>query len=190
LPVALAEKGIQASAELAFQQSSLIAILVEVRAADFQRMAEHGVVSRPTAQLIQCFEFLPALVRRPLLASVLRSVAEGLIPEVPREVRSDLARRGGVEARVDAVPMEAAADALFEALAALRQEELERRRQQAFQKAARDLTGKEEPTLSEVTRALARRADADLKTAAKLVRELLTPLECDEPRPRRVVKIA
>uniref|UniRef100_A0A6U9EK04 Uncharacterized protein n=1 Tax=Zooxanthella nutricula TaxID=1333877 RepID=A0A6U9EK04_9DINO len=177
----LAKKGIRATAELAFSQANFFVILVEVRSADFQRMVENGIVSRLTAQLIQCFELLPQLLRRPLLANVLCSVAEGLVPELPSEVQSDLSKRGGVEARVSAAPIADQAEALFGAVATLRQEELERKQRNILKKAARDITGEAEPTLAEVTQALARKCDSDFKRTADIVREFFTLPDCDEP---------
>uniref|UniRef100_A0A7S2J1M6 Uncharacterized protein n=1 Tax=Zooxanthella nutricula TaxID=1333877 RepID=A0A7S2J1M6_9DINO len=177
----LAKKGIHATAELVFLQSNFFVLLVEVRSADFQRMAENGVISRATAHLIQCFEFLPLVARRPLLSSVLCSVAEGLVPELPDEVQADLARRGGVDARVAAAPIADQAAALFDAVAALRQEELDRQRKNSLKQAARDFTGQKEPTLADVTQAVARRCDADIRRTVDFVRDFLEMADCRGP---------
>merc|ERR1712060_951325 len=120
-------------------------------------MMASGLVSRYVVSMMRCFEFLPHICFKPLLATVLKQVALGMMPQLPGGVAADLAERGGVEAEVTAHALADEAKFIFKAVQAVGREEEEEKKRRSRRHSAQDFTGHDAPTLAGVTRTLVKK---------------------------------
>lgn len=164
LPRELLKNGIKATATLTFRRGLFFVVSVKVLAADFERLAAQGKMSRPVLGLLNCFQFFPAVFTDRIFAVVLKRVVEEMLLELPGQVASDLEERGGVKAAVVALPAEQEANHFFRILEEIKEEEAaaERKRDQVS-KAVQDFTGKDEYKFGDITKTILKKAKRSSK---------------------------
>lgn len=111
MPIEMARNGVSVTNTLRFCRENYAVISVEIKGADFKRLASAGAVPHVLARVLEslsCCPFCESLALRFLFA--------GLLAELPEKVTQDLALRGGVEADVVAVPLDRQAEYMFDVL--------------------------------------------------------------------------